>query len=147
MRYRPSVGVESAPFPRPFVVAAPWLPLRNRAPHLGHACANDRPASFPTRPLHRWPHEFHPTHRLPAKGLGLKLCRDKITAILVAAHKPVQTLVAEDDEIGVQLLHGALLRVGLAGLDLEPMGRLVGKPVQLARPLRGLELRFNRAGA
>jgi hypothetical protein len=62
-------------------------------------------------------------------------------------HTPVRTLVAEDDEIGVQLLHGALLLAGLAGFDLEPVRQLVGKPVQLARPLRDLELRLHRAGA
>ena len=62
-------------------------------------------------------------------------------------HTPVGPLVAEDNEVSVQLLDRALVLARLAGLDLQPVGKLRRKRVQLARPLGNLELRLHRAGA
>ena len=56
----------------------------------------------------------------------------------------IGALVAEGDQIGVDLLQGPPLLARLARLRPQPGRQLVGEGIQLARPLRNLERRLDR---
>lgn len=59
-------------------------------------------------------------------------------------HASVGAVIAELDQIGVHLLHGAAFLARLARLHQQPGGQTIRIRVKLARSCRRLELRLNR---
>mgnify|MGYP003638906595 CR=1 FL=1 len=57
----------------------------------------------------------------------------------------VGAVKSENHQIGMQLLQRAPLLARFAGLRLQPPGQLVGERIELTLPLRGRELRLDRA--
>ena len=62
-------------------------------------------------------------------------------------HAIVGAVIAEGDQIGVQLLDRALLLARLPRLLSQHMRQLVGVGIQLARPVREVELRLDAVRA
>lgn len=58
-------------------------------------------------------------------------------------HPIIRPLIAQRHEIGVQLLDGALVLAGLAGLDPQHRRELVGIGIELARPVRNVKPGFD----
>ena len=59
-------------------------------------------------------------------------------------HAAIRTVIAQHHKIGVHLLGRAPLLARLAGLDPQPTRQLLGKRVQLARPIGNLEPGLHR---
>ncbi len=74
---------------------------------------------------------------LLALAVGLPLPRE-------GGDPVVGALVAEGDQIGVDLPQGPPLLAGLARLRLQPGQQLVSERIELARPFRNLEYRLHR---
>ena len=79
-------------------------------------------------------------------GSGLDVCR-AVRAHATRNTLPILMLSAQGDEIDVHLLDGASLLARAASLDPQPTRQLLGKRVQLARPISNLEPRLYRPAA
>ena len=85
-----------------------------------------------------------------------RTCRARSSAARAAArpsrpdeggHVVIRSVVAQHHEVGVHLLGRAPLFARYGALGPQPTGQLLGKRIELARPLGNLEFKLNLPGA
>ena len=113
---------------------------------LGPLAGDDRPIFRPVE-LERFAGQERQRHEHATAARLLFLLPGGLPVASKGRHAIVGAVVAEGGQIGVQLLGRPLLLARLPRLLPQHLRQLVGVRVQLARPVRDVELRFDAVRA
>jgi len=111
-------------------------------PQLGPLAGDDRPILAPVE-LEGFAGRKNQRYEGAAAGGLLLTLPVSLPAADKCRHPARRTIITQHDKVSMQMLRRALLLARFAGLMPQPARQLLGKRVQLARPMGTLELRLH----